>query len=399
MAFSGLDQAIFGVGGYAVSWSAARWLDAPGLAVYAIAWQWGFGIAAVLSEIAVTPAMVRTAGRPTEARTFELSFVRTFGLVGLVAGAVAAVGSLAVQDGYELVLWTASLAIVTFTYAGSRGLRYARGDIVGSVRIGVTRALLTGALLGLVVSSGRFEPITALAIGVTGALLPLALVAGARNRRRRRAFGEIREGLRAGVMYGIATTIRVVGFSAGLLSLVAVVRGLDVAAVIAGLLIIAGPVQLLSASLPMLFIAELSPIPADEPDRWRTHMGQQVVLLTGLLTVGLVVAWVVFGPWVRFSVGEVVLREQLVGEFPAFIVLISGITFSTWVGAVLKAQRRPLLYTLSGAGAGLVTLLAVFSPLPVTTLTWLPYWLTVLAVVPAIRRLRPHGPRRDSLTG
>lgn len=390
LALTVLDQAFFGLGGYVVSWSVARWLQASELAAFAIAWQWAFGMAAVLSEVSVTPAMVRVAGSPKAAGELERSMVRTFGTASAAVGGMAVMATAFDHGLGDLVLWAATLTLAVLAHSAFRGMRYARRDFMGSVQVGAARATLAGGAITLWIVSGHFGPAPAVSVGVVATLVPLLLIA--RGVRTIEAFKRTRAAVvgtyREGATYGLASVIRVLGFSAGMLSLVALVRGVDEAAVLAGFFIVAGPAQMLSASLPLLFIAELSPVPLEDGDKWRSLLSQQASVLAVLLSAALGASWFVFDAWVELSIGDSALQGRLSGEFAAFALFVAGLTCSTWVGAIQKSRREARLYAISGGLAAAVTLAAVWSPLTTLTLAWAPYWITVLALGQTARKLR-----------
>jgi hypothetical protein len=376
-----VDQLLFGFSGFIVSWVAARELAATDLATFAIAWQCGLGIVAVASEAVVTPAVARFAGSRIESARFEAETVGT--LCVWATGALLAAGALsAVSSDGAAVVAILAVGIAGSAFSLVRGMRYATGDLPGSIRRNLLRLAMTVGLLGAALGASAVSVPTALGTGAIAFLIPAAWRRWPRHGPRKLA-AATRPFLAEAAWYTVATAVRMVGYAAGLILLVRAVRGADDAALVATLMILAGPTQIVSSSLPLLFLSELAAARNDS-QRFRRALGEQFLRLVLVLVLGLVVAAAIYEWWVKTTVGDPQVQSELESAFLPFAVLVGGITAGSWISAAFKALRLPGTFTVVTSLSGLGSLAAVFTALNATWLAAVPYVIVTPVMVAVI---------------
>lgn len=329
------DQAAFSAAGFALSWYAARSFTSTELATFSIGWQWSLGVYAVISEAIVVPAMVRASQDEIWRARLHSDFVpvvRNLGVLLLALG--LGLGLLDVWGSSGILIGGITASGTAFGMR--RAIFYTNFAIGTSFCRNVYRFSFTALGLAVLAISDAYAPASALALGG----LAFAVGSGLDNARAlgvRRALRAVSGRLSEGSWYVVATAIRIVGFSGGLLLFVARFRSPEEAALLAALLILAGPAQLLSSGLPLLFMAELGRLAGPGDRRVVRTLIRQGITVSITLGVALLTTFPLFVPWVMVTVGDGRLVAILGGDFAIFALLVTGIVLTSWVGAAMKA--------------------------------------------------------------
>lgn len=373
------DQLMFSLAGFAASWLATRSFAAPELATFGIAYQWAFGLIALASEAIVSPAIVHISADPEDA-DIGPPLTQAMSLAGAAVGAAGvAVTWFSTSGG--LLLLTLGCALAGAGFVAARGAEYALQRPRGALGLSARRVAVTIMLLA---AAWVFDGYSAtVAMGIVTAAFLLGTWSRPRATELRRFATSAAPLLREGGWYVLATVARILGYSAGLLVVVERIRGADDAAAITAMFVLAGPTQLLSSSLPLLYMSQLGRV-ADDADRFRKTLLRQFVSLSLILLGAGVIVYVAFDVWVDITVGDPGLAARLRDAFVPFAVLVAGIVFGSWLAGALKVRRRGPLLAVTAVVSGAVSITAVVIGVPAVWLPAVPYVCVGILMVPAI---------------
>lgn len=372
-----MEQGLIGLGNFLVSWTALRTLSVPGLASFAIAWSVAWAVFAVLSESLINPLRVRLAESRDSSRLDQTLAIS--GTVALpIVGLALATSWFAPVSWAGVALGVAGVPLTALVFYLSRSVDIAAGRLAPMIVRGGVYFVASAGLVALISAVGP-SPSRLLA----GASLSL-LVAGAVRGLTFTPFHRVSSSVRmvAGVVwsarwFAAATLVRVVLYSTLLLVAMRAVRGPNAAAVIAASFTLIAPIQLLSSTLPWVFLPRLAERTRQKGPYLKEASLQAAVYLI-LTVVSAAMLALVWGPWTSVSVGSPAVLAQLNESMPFVLLTLSGVLLTSWSSSVLQSLRLQGIALVAALLGGCVAMLIVFTPADPVLAGAAPYLVALL---------------------
>jgi hypothetical protein len=342
-----VDQTTYGLSTYLVTAVAARTSDPAALGRFMTVWVTSWLALSLLSAAVLIPLRLALARG-------ELQEYQVHGLQRLIFVAGTWTAGLAVLaalfGGPILAHVMGGLAVMTvgFAYALTRGLGYNSGN-EGRVAIRSTgNLLLTLPLLGTVLALNGSITRWGLTVAAT-ALLPSAVPARAPQITWREGLRLLVFSKRESWWNAVSAAVSGGVFGAGLMWLVTATRGVVETGYLAQVLVLITPVQLASATLPLLSLHRLAAATVDRAAFVREWL-QELRVYALLAVSGFGALFAVYGPWMRLILGDA-------GAVPwsAATGCGLGILLGSWASTAVRAGQsaRSLLVgpVMGGIGA------------------------------------------------
>lgn len=340
-----IDQTTYGLSTYLVTATAARTSDPASLGRFMTVWVTSWLVLSLLSAAVLIPlriALARGQLHGTEVHGLQrLVFTAGTGVTALAVGAGLLAGPALAH-----IIGGLAVATVGFAYALTRGLGYNDGQ-EGRIALRSTgNLLLTLPLLGTVLLLHGSVTRWGLAVAAL-ALLPSATPAPGARIAWRHGLRLLTLSKRESLWNAVSTAVSGGVFGAGLMWLVTVTRGEVETGHLAQVLILVTPVQLVSATLPLLSLHRLA-VSAGNRDAFVREWAQELQVYALLATVGFGTLYVLYEPWTRLVLGDADSVPWLAATGYGV-----GILFGSWAGTAVRASQsaRNLLV---GPGAAVV---------------------------------------------
>ena len=326
-----VDQTTYGLSTYLVTAMAARTSDPASLGRFMTIWVTSWLVLSLLSAAVLIPlriALARGQLHGTEVHGLQrLAFTAGTGVTALAVGA----GLLA---GPALAHVTGGLAVATvgFAYALTRGLGYNDGQ-EGRIALRSTgNLLLTLPLLGTVLLLHGSVTRWGLAVAAV-ALLPSAVPAPGPRIPWRKCLHLLAVSKRESLWNAVSAAVSGGVFGAGLMWLVTVTRGEVETGHLAQVLVLVTPVQLASATLPLLSLHRLAAAVAERRAFAREWL-QELHVYALLSAAGFGVLYLVYEPWTQLILGDMNGVPWLAATGCGL-----GILFGSWAGTAVRASQ------------------------------------------------------------
>lgn len=384
------EQALISLSPYTITWTFVHTSPPERLPEFYLAWLWGWGLFAVLSQLVILPAQVLRADRelPDQALSDVVLFLSlgVLGALGLAAAASLAGLGLLASGGGVLALALAALAFF------ARRLQ-ADDRPFGLVPQAAGYLLLAAAGAWLLATAGWFTPVVAIT-WASVALLMSALCGapGRPSQARAAAVRLLRRVWPQGRWYAIGTVMRTVLYSSGLMTLIRLQRGATETAVVSAMMVLVGPLTVIGTVLPWAHLPELRSARGDRA-RFRRVWLRQLTLYVSILAAAVIGLSALWDRWVHTSAGNASLAVAVTAQRPSVLALLVSLVLTSWSSTALLAldREKPSFVILAVSGAAAIASVVLGAPSPVSVT--LPYAFSlVLGVGVVLATLRkPKG--------